>query len=287
MNIIVGASGQVGTYLIQELKQIGLPVRAIARDPQKISDKTIETKVADLFHLEELIEAFRGGTTAFVITPENPLSNDLFGDTEQIVANYRRAIEETGIKRVIALSCVGAHISENTGNILLSRILEQGLDPLHIEKIFIRPSYYYSNWLFYMESMEQTGVLPSFYPKDFAIEMHSPIDLAWFIASTMRHKEKSPGKTIYELSGELYRPLDIAKVFSKRLQKKIEVQTIPPQAWIETLLSAGFTQNTAASFAEMTQAVLDKRVGFEFPNNTTLLYSLFDEYLEELDMLGG
>ncbi|WP_298651144.1 NAD(P)H-binding protein [uncultured Proteiniphilum sp.] len=71
MHIIVGATGQVGSHLINEIKKNGFPVRAVMRDPGKLSDKTIETRTADLFNTAQPTEAFKSGTTVFVLTPEN------------------------------------------------------------------------------------------------------------------------------------------------------------------------------------------------------------------------
>ncbi|NDW10177.1 NmrA family NAD(P)-binding protein [Dysgonomonas sp. 520] len=279
MNIIVGATGQVGSNLIGELKNSGFPVRAVVRNPDKLSDKTIEARTADLFHLEQLTEAFKGGTTVFVLTPENPTSNDIIEDTKQIVENYKRAIQVTGIKKVVALSCVGAHIDSNTGNILMSRILEQTLDELDIEKVFVRPSYYFSNWLMYVETMKQYGVLPSFFPEDLKVEMHSPIDLAKFIAKVMT---ETLTEKVYELTGQQkYSSLDVANIFSKLLNKNVSVQSIPQENWIETLMSVGFTENTAKNLSDMTQAVIDNKIVAEHPSNTVKLSTTLEKYIEE------
>lgn len=280
MNIIIGATGQVGSNLINEIKANGFPVRAVVRNPDKLSDKTIETRTADLFNAEQLTEAFKGGTTVFVLTPENPMSNDIIEDTRRIVENYKKAIQATGIKKVVALSCVGSHIDSNTGNILMSRILEQTLDDLDMEKVFIRPSYYFSNWLGYLETVEQYGVLPTFFPEDLRIEMHSPIDLAKFIAKVMTDTS-SEKKRIYELTGQKYNSLDVANAFSKLLNKNVTVQSIPRNKWKETLMSAGFTENTANNFLDMTQAVIDNKTIPERPNDTIKLPTTLEKYINE------
>jgi uncharacterized protein YbjT (DUF2867 family) len=281
MNIIVGATGQVGSILINEIKQSGLPVRAVVRNAEKLRDKTIGYRTADLFNINHLTEAFKGGTTVFVITPENPRSNDIIGETEQIVENYKNAIKETGIKRIVALSCVGAHIDGDTGNILMSRILEQGIDEIEAEKIFIRPSYYYSNWLGYMETIEKYGALPTFFPEDLKIEMHSPIDLAKFIANIIAKKPTSESKCIYELIGpQKYSSVDIAGSFSDLLNKDVLTQSIPPEKWEETLLSVGFTKNAALNLMRMTQAVIDNKAVPEKPNSAIKLLTPFDKYIE-------
>lgn len=278
MNIIVGATGQVGSNLISELKNNGFPVRAVVRNPDKLSDKAIETRTADLFNLEQLTEAFKGGTTVFVLTPENPTSNDIIEDTKRIVENYKKAIQATGIKKVVALSCVGSHIDGNTGNVLMSRILEQTLDDLEIEKVYIRPSYYFSNWLGYLEPVEQYGVLPTFFPEDLKIEMNSPIDLAKFIAKIMTD---TLSKRIYELTGQKYSSLDVANTFSKLLNKNVTVQSIPQDKWKETLISVGFTENTENNLSDMTQAVIDNKTIPERPNDTIKLPTTLEKYIDE------
>ena len=278
MNIIVGATGQVGSNLISELKNNGFPVRAVVRNPDKLSDQAIETRTADLFNLEQLTEAFKGGTTVFVLTPENPTSNDIIEDTKRIVENYKKAIQATGIKKVVALSCVGSHIDGNTGNVLMSRILEQTLDDLEIEKVYIRPSYYFSNWLGYLEPVEQYGVLPTFFPEDLKIEMNSPIDLAKFIAKIMTD---TLSKRIYELTGQKYSSLDVANTFSKLLNKNVTVQSIPQDKWKETLISVGFTENTANNLSDMTQAVIDNKTIPERPNDTIKLPTTLEKYIDE------
>jgi uncharacterized protein YbjT (DUF2867 family) len=282
MNIIVGATGQVGSSLISEIKGNGFPVRAVVRNPNKLSGNTIETITADLFNSEQLTEAFKGGTAVFVLTPENPASKDIIGDTKQIVENYRRAIQEAGIRKIVGLSCIGAHLDDNTGNILMSRILEQGLEGLDAESVFIRPSYYFSNWLGYLKTVEQYGVLPSFFPEDLKIDMHSPVDLAKFIAEIMTEKSILERKRIYELTGQQkYSSLDVADTFSKLLNKDVAVQSIPKEQWKETLISVGFTENTAANLSDMTQAVIDNKTVPEHPNETIILPTTLEKYMEE------
>lgn len=285
MNIIVGATGQVGSNLIKELKKSGFPVRAVVRNPDKLADKSIEAKAADLFDVKQLITSFRGGSAVFVLTPEDPASNDILGETERIVENYRNAIQETGIKKVVALSCVGAHVEGNTGNILMSRILEKGLADLDAEKVFIRPSYYFSNWLTYWQTMEEQGVLPTFFPEKLKIEMHSPIDLAGFIAKVMT-RESFEGSTVYELVGPRpYSSEDVAEAFSTRFNKTVIVQPIARKNWQESLLSVGFTENTAANLADMTQAVIDGRTALERPDDAVKLPTSLAQYLQDPNLV--
>lgn len=282
MNIIVGASGQVGSYLTTRLFDKGIPAIAVVRNPEKVKDKKFKVRQADLFDLDQVVNAFKGGTTAFLLTPENPSSNDIIKDTKKIIINFRKAVEENKIQRIVILSCIGAHIEGKTGNILMSRLLEKQFGDLNIEKIIIRPSYYFSNWLGYLSTIEQYGVLPTFFPEDLKVEMHSPLDLADFIADVIA-KPLGQAKTIvYELVGPTkYSSFDIAKIFSTIFNKDVSIQSITNDKWKETLLSVGFTNNTADNLCDMTQAVVDGLTSPEYPNRTIHLKTDFESYIKQ------
>jgi uncharacterized protein YbjT (DUF2867 family) len=282
LNIVVGGTGQVGSTIVRELAGNGASVRAVIRNSGKFAYSGIEAKIADLFNADQLIEAFQGGTTVFLLTPEDPASVDILGETKLVVENYKKAVKATGVKKIVGLSCVGAHMEGNTGNILMSRILEKGFDDVDVERVFIRPSYYFSNWLPSIETIEQDGILPTFFPVDFTLEMHSPIDVARFTAKIMVDKSSSKDKNIFELVGpRKYSSLDVAKIYSRLLNKEVTAQPIPQDKWKETLMSVGFTENTAINFSSMTQAVIDKKTVPEWPNDVIKLPTTLEEYIEE------
>ena len=283
MNVILGASGQVGSNIVKELAARGLPTRAVVRKKKTDFDSRVEVKEADFFDLPQLTKALEGGSTVFLLTPEDPSSKDILGDTKQVINNYHQAIQANGIKKLVGLSCVGAHVEGNTGNILMSRMLELGFDDLNLSKVFIRPSYYFSNWLGFMETIEQYGVMPSFFPPDLKIDMNSPLDVAKFVAKAIVNDHKGSDKQIFELAGpEKYSSREVAEVFARVLHKKVEVQSIPKEQWKQTLLSAGFTDNTSENLMDMTQAVIDQSVSPEHEDQVNKLPTSLEQYLKEL-----
>lgn len=111
--------------------------------------------------------------------------------------------------------------------------------------------------------------------------MHSPVDLAKFIAKIMTGTSPEK-KKIYELTGQQkYSSLDVANTLAKLLNKKVAVQSIPQYKWKEILLSVGFTENTTTNLSDMTQAVIDNKTIPERPNNTIKLPTTLEKYLEE------
>src|SRR5690606_6370100 len=123
-------------------------------------------------------------------------------------------------------SSIGAHLDGDTGNLRMSRMLEEGFDDMKVKKTFVRPAYYYSNWLGFLEPMKEFGALPSFFPADLKIDMISPLDVAVFVADQIIASQTEE-KKITELVGpEKYSSQEVADSFSRQLDKAIAVQPI-------------------------------------------------------------
>lgn len=261
MNIILGATGQVGAAIVKNLAEKNVPVRAVIRDAAKANElkkQGAEVGVADYFDSEALKKAFKGGELVFVLTPETGKSKDVLGDTRKILENYRKAIEDAGIKKVVGLSSIGAQYESGTGNFLMSYMLEHAFEQLPITQVFVRPAYYYSNWLPNLPSVKEKGVLPTFYPADLQIPMNSPLDVAEFIARIIA--AGADESKIYELEGpESYTSDDVAKSFAEVLGQKVKAEQIPKEKWHETLLKMDFTEDAAQNFIEMTEVVVEGR----------------------------
>lgn len=259
MNIILGASGQIGSMLVDNLLKDGQAVRAVVRSFEKgqaLADKGIETATADFNDAESLTAAFQGGNTVFLLTPEDPERSDFLGETRLILDNYRKAILSTGISRIVGLSSMGAQHKTGTGNLEASYMLEHCFEGIGAEKVFVRPAYYFSNWLGYLDLVIKQGVLPTFFPPDMPVQMIAPPDAAAFLAGVM---EGTPqGETLYEITGPReYSALEIAEIFEEVLERKVSVQHIPQEEWEEAFLQAGFSGDAARNFKLMTKAVVD------------------------------
>jgi len=279
MNIILGASGQVGSHIIKMLAKSESIVRAVVRKKNSSFDSHVDVRSADFLEPEKLKRAMEGGETVFLLTPENPASDDLLGDTERIIENYRTAIQSAGVKRIVGLSSIGAHLDGDTGNLRMSRMLEEGFDDMKVKKTFVRPAYYYSNWLGFLEPMKEFGTLPSFFPADLKIDRISPLDVAEFVADQIIASQTEEKKIIELVGPEKYSSQEVADSFSRQLDKAIAVQPIAQENWKETLISSGFTENTADNLMAMTRCVVNKSAVPEFPDKVLRMRTSLQHYL--------
>lgn len=281
MDIILGATGQIGSMLVDNLIKRGQSVRAVVRNGSKaegLRSKGIEVSIADYFDVEALKKAFQGGSSAFLLTPENPESQDFISETKTILNNYREAILASGITKIVGLSSNGAQHESGTGNLMASYMLEHAFSDLEIEQVFVRSSYYFSNWLGYLELIKEHGILPTFFPPEMKVPMIAPSDVAEFLSEVIVCK--IPKERIYEITGShAYSSLDIAKIFGEVLNRNVILQQVLPEEWESTLIQAGFSKDGAKNLALMTKAVIEGKTKNEI-SNPVYFSTDFESYLK-------
>lgn len=284
-HIILGASGRVGSAVVERLLELDEPVKGVVRNEEKaeaLTSRGADTAIADAHNLSALKSALRDGETLFALTPETGKEENVLGDTNDILTNYSAALAAGGIQKVVGLSSMGAQHREGTGNLVMSYMLEHAFEGIDVSRVCIRPAYYFSNWLGYLESAEESGVLPTFFPVDLKIPMICPTDVGHFAAEVLADGDSD--MTIYELYGPKgYSSSDVAKAFSEVLNKEIKAQQIPRKDWEKTLGSIGFSADGTRNFVEMTEAVIN---GKSRPDGNGTIraqgHTTLEEYLEEV-----
>ena len=261
MHVILGASGQVGSIIVNQLIEKGEQVKAVVRDEKKagkLQKSGAAVAVADISDLPSLVAALQDGSTLFALTPESGHERNVIGETKDILENYRKALASSPIKKVVGLSSIGAQFETGTGNLVMSYLLEHAFTGMPIKQIFVRPAYYFSNWMMYLGSVMEKGILPTFFPPDLSIPMVSPQEVATYVANVIQ-KEEEDGK-IFELTGAAYSSNDVAKAFSDALEKDVKAVQIPREQWESTLHETGFSPDAIRNFIEMTDVVISGKV---------------------------
>jgi uncharacterized protein YbjT (DUF2867 family) len=71
--------------------------------------------------------------------------------------------------------------------------------------------------------------------------------------------EENTPNTLYHLEGpERYTPNEVASAFSQASNKSVTILEIQEQKWNETFKSAGFSDEAAASYQQMTKATISE-----------------------------
>lgn len=254
-HVVVGASGRVGSGVVRRLLARGDVVRAIVHsedNAQSLAELGAEVVVADVFERDEIVRAFAGIDTALVMTPESPTTHAPLGDAERMVRNFRDAVDKNGVRSVFGLSSIGAQLGRGTGTLEASFELERGFDGSRARCSFVRPSYYYSNWLMSADEARDAGTLTSFLPVGLALTMASPDDVAGTIAALM---VADPDPGVHEVVGATYTARDVAAALGRVFRTRVVACEVPRDERVERLEKVGFSHEAAIAFSKMTDVV--------------------------------
>jgi uncharacterized protein YbjT (DUF2867 family) len=104
--LVPGATGNVGSRMVQEVREIGVPVRAFVRDPAKAAamlGDDVELAVGDFDDPGSIQAALDGVDGVFLACSNQPRQVEY----EKRVID---AAEEMGVRRIVKLSALGAEI---------------------------------------------------------------------------------------------------------------------------------------------------------------------------------
>src|SRR5579864_7072309 len=151
MYVVLGASGNTGHVVANNLLAAGQKVRAVGRNSahlQPLAAQGAETFIADVTDAAAVAKAFNQADAAYVMIPPNPASTDPVGYSGRVSDAIAAAVQNAGTKNVVALSSIGADKASGTGPVLGLHNLEQKLNQIiGANVLHLRPAYFMENTL--------------------------------------------------------------------------------------------------------------------------------------------
>lgn len=106
---VIGATGFVGTQVVNELVNRGYEVEAIVRDASKVSqNEKVTAKSVDVNNVNELADALKGNDAVISSFNAGWTNPNLYEDFLNGSVNIEKAVEESGIKRFITVGGAGS-----------------------------------------------------------------------------------------------------------------------------------------------------------------------------------
>ena len=204
MYVISGASGNIGSVVAMELLSRGKKVKVIGRNADKLktlTNKGAEAILGDLADVDFLDQAYRGAKAVFVMIPPNAHSADFKAYQKKIADNQLHAVKVNGVKFVILLSSIGAHLRNGAGVVdglgYLEEIFSEQKD---VNVLNLRPSYFMENIFGQIGTIKQLGITGSAVKGDLRLPMVATADIAAVVARRLLELSFS-GNTIEYVLG--------------------------------------------------------------------------------------
>lgn len=106
---VIGATGFVGSHVVKELENRGYEVQAIVRDVSKVQqNEKVTAKSIDINNVEELAEGLKGNDAVISTFNAGWTNPNLYQDFLTGSENIEKAVEKSGVKRLIVVGGAGS-----------------------------------------------------------------------------------------------------------------------------------------------------------------------------------
>ena len=281
MHIILGGTGRVGSATARALLKRAEPVAVVTRNGKNAVDleaagaRIVEVDIHDVAALRKV---FRSGRRAFLLNPPAVPATNTDREEHATVTAILDALDGSGLEKVVAASTYGARPGKACGDLTVLYELERRLLAQPIPAAINRGAYYLSNWTEALDTIRDTGSLPSLLPPDLVMPMVAPDDLGE--AAARRLTTPITDMDLHYIEGpERYTPHDVATALAAALDRPVVLDVIPPEAWEETYITWGFSAAAAKSYTCMTETVVREMVLPENPTRGTTTLRSFVQHV--------
>lgn len=255
---LTGSLGNISKPLAEILIKNNHEVTIISSDSKKTNAiETLGAKAAigSVADVAFLTEAFKNADAIYTMVPPDWGTTNYRQYIAETGKNYAEAIKASGVKRVVNLSSIGAHLSEGTGPIAGLHDVEHTLNTLDgVAVKHLRAGIFYINFFFDIGMIRNMGIIGNNYGEKTKLVMTHPRDIAAAAAQELQR--------LFEVKGYQYivsDELEIAEIV-KILGASIDKPELP---WVQFsdeetfagMTGAGMSEAIAGPYVEMGNAI--------------------------------
>jgi len=267
--VITGGAGHISKPLTLQLLKAGHEVTVISRNTNNLEEVVKAGAKAAAGSVEDvdfLTKTFTGADAVYTMVPPKMDAADWKGHIEQIGKNYTAAIKAAGVKYVVNLSSIGAHLFDGCGPVSGIHRAELALNTLEDVNIkHLRPAYFYDNLFSNLGLIRKAGIMGSnFAIADKKFTIVAPVDIAAAAADELLSLSFT-GHSIRYIASDEVSTTDIAKAIGSAIGK-------PELPWVEFtdeqayggMVGAGLTEEVAKNYVEMGNAIRTGSMGEDY-----------------------
>jgi uncharacterized protein YbjT (DUF2867 family) len=216
--LVTGATGTIGSLIVQRLADAGADVKALVRQPGKLSFPAgVTEQVGDLTDVPSLRAALSSVRTLFLLNAVTP--DEV---TQALIAlNLAR---EAGIDRIVYLSVIHADKYTNVPHFTSKQTVERMIDSLDIPATILRPAYFMQNERMVQQVIQDYGVYPM--PIGSAgVSMVDTRDIADIAVAELLRRDRASGPlprvTLDVVGPDVLTGASAAKIWSSALGREV------------------------------------------------------------------
>lgn len=235
MILITGATGNIGSALIQKFVAADMPVRALVRSPEKakhITAHNVEIAIGDFTQLDSVSAALQGVEKLFLLSSLEP-------NLPQVQQQVIQLAKQAGVQHIVKLSAENADPQSALAIYRWHGEVEHYLATSGLGWTHLRPGYFMQNLLMSAATIQAQNALFSVQDEiSAAIDARDIAAVAFEVLTQSGHDQK-----IYHLTGaEVLSFSDMLQQLGQILGRDLQLVRLSPKDYRQGMTSAGLPE---------------------------------------------
>lgn len=266
--IVTGSLGHISKPLAEKLIAENHDVTIISSKAEKVKEiEALGAKAAigTVEDVDFLTSVFKGADAVYTMVPPFLGAPDWKKHIAGIGENLAAAVKASGVKYVVNLSSIGAHMPDGCGPVSGLFFSEQAMNSLEgVNVKHLRPGFFFYNFFGNIGMIRHMGIIGGNYGAGARMALVHPDDIAEVAAAELSALDFD-GKTIRYIVGDIKTADEIASVLGAAIGK-------PDLKWVDftdedtmgALQQNGLPADIAKNYAEMGAAMRSGEMASEY-----------------------
>lgn len=262
--VLTGSLGRIGKPLTQNLVKNGHSVTVISSKTERKADiEALGAKAAigSMQDVDFLTTTFKNADAVYLMVAWDAIGNifdkeiDFPTEFLKIASIYKQAVAQSGVKKVVHLSSIGAHTNKSIGSLSIYHGVEKIMNELSsdVSIKFMRPVAFYPNIFRFMPSMKTDNAIIQSYGGETKEPWVSTVDIAHAIVEEM--ETPFEGRSYRYIASDEVSPNEVASILGEAIgNQDIKWQIVDADQLLNGVLASGMNEWVAKGFIEMQAA---------------------------------
>jgi uncharacterized protein YbjT (DUF2867 family) len=275
--VITGSLGNISKPLSENLIAKGHEVTIITsnyKNEQAIKALGAKPAVGFVEDVKFLNETFKDNDAVYTMVPPKWDAENWKDWIAGIGKNYATSIKDAGIKYVVNLSSLGAHLPDGCGPVTGLHRVEEALNSLQgVNVKHLRPAYFYHNLLAQIGLIKSAGIMGANFGADTFPLVH-PANIAEVAIEELLNLSFT-GQSVRYIASDEKSGNEIAAAIGNAIDKSnLPWIIFSDEDNIQGMLRAGLSEEVAKNYTEMGKAMCTGEMSEDYLKNKPVLSNI-------------
>ena len=266
--IVTGSLGHISKPLVEKLIAAKHNVTVISSNANRKSEIESLGATAAIGSVNELAfvtQVFKGADAVYTMVPPTYTAADWKQHIAGIGNIYAQAIAAAGVRNVVNLSSMGAHMPEGCGPVSGLYYVEQALNALEgVNVKHLRPGFFYYNFMANIGMIKHMGIIGGNYGENAKLVLSNPADIADAAAEELLNLSFTGSSIRYVASDEKTTD-EVASILGSAIGKPdLKWVNFSDEQTMGGMLQNGVPEDVAKNYAEMGSAMRSGNMASEY-----------------------